>query len=135
MGSSPVIEAPNSSRARCTLGTVGGSSGREGRSRIGPAIASLYDPAESLSPVNTFASSSYSTCIDDTASDQMTLARHGHRSSFPLRDDSSAHQDEDVTDIAVVVAEQWVPCLHCAGDNPPHASRCEVCFGNLTGSS
>lgn len=130
-----MIEAPSSSRARCPIGTVGGSLGREGRSRIGPAIASLYDPAESLSPVNNFASSSFSTCKDDTTLDRMTPARHGHRSSFPLRDDSNAHQDEVVTDIAVVVAEQWVPCVHCAGDNPPHALRCEVCFGNLTGSS
>jgi hypothetical protein len=132
-----VMEAPNSSRVRCSLGTEGRSSGREGRSRIGPAIASLYDPSESLSPVNNFASSSYSTSMDDTASDRMTPARHGHSSSFPLRDDSNAHQEEeeDVTDIAMVVAEQWVPCVHCAGDNPPHALRCEVCFGNLTGSS
>jgi hypothetical protein len=130
-----VIEAPSSSGVRCPLGTEGRSSGREGRSRIGPAIASLYDPAESLSPVNNFASSSYSTSIDDAASDRMTPVRHGHSSSFPLRDDSNAHQEEDVTDIAVVVAEQWVPCVHCAGDNPPHTLRCEVCFGNLTGSS
>lgn len=130
-----MIEVPSSSRARYLSGTEGRSSGSEGRSRIGPAIASLYDPAESLSPVNTFASSSYSTSIDDAASDTMTPAKHGHSSSFPLRDDSNTHQEEDVTDIAVVVAEQWVPCVHCAGDNPPHAIRCEVCFGNLTGSS
>ena len=55
-----------------------------------------------------------------------------HRSPVTGHHDNNTQLDEDVTDIAVVVAEQWVACVHCAGDNPPHARRCEVCFGCLT---
>jgi hypothetical protein len=35
-------------------------------------------------------------------------------------------------DISIVVAEQWTACVHCTTDNPPHAARCEVCFGALS---
>lgn len=37
--------------------------------------------------------------------------------------------------IAIVVAEQWIACVHCSADNPPNAARCEVCFGTLARST
>jgi hypothetical protein len=37
--------------------------------------------------------------------------------------------------VPVVVAEQWISCVHCTMDNPPEATRCEVCYGLLVGHS
>ena len=111
--------------------------GTEGRSRVAPAIASLYDPSETSSPVDSFASSSYPTGRDCLDLERMMSLRHSHSHScsFTQHHDDITQQDEDLTDIAIVVAEQWVACVHCAGDNPPYAHRCEVCFGSLTGTS
>ena len=106
----------------------------DGSCRIAPAIASLYDPGESSSPVGNFAASSYPTC-PEIASERAMPVRRGHSSAFAPHHDDDALHDEEVTDIDVVVAEQWVACVHCAGDNPPHAHRCELCFGSLTGIS
>lgn len=128
--SGPVEDVPRSSGSRYHSGTGG-------RSRVAPAIASLYDPSESSSQVDSFASSSYPTGRDCLDSEGTMSVRQDHSSAFTQHhdDDNIAQQDEDVTDIAVVVAEQWVACVHCAGDNPPYAHRCEVCFGSLTGTS
>lgn len=67
------------------------------------------------------------------------------RDCVASRIDTHAHTDMDTDidytdgdgegeqgDVSIAVAEQWIPCIHCTTDNPPHAARCEVCFGSLS---
>ena len=47
-------------------------------------------------------------------------------------EDNDEEEEEEEEKIDIVIAEQWVGCVHCTADNPPLVLRCEVCHGPLT---
>ena len=106
-------------------------------SPVAAAIATAYSPSSSSAP------SSYSPIRVEGVS---SGSREGGGGEDRVVDrgggvigvcrghgDSSGDEgDGDGEGVAIVVAEQWVSCVHCAADNPPSSSRCEVCYGPLT---
>ena len=109
-------------------------------SGLATAVATAYDPAASDEALSSLANAATRGAVPGNsirASESRSYGRDGEddehevglHSNSPI--DRSSHPEDEGEGMAIVVAELWVSCVHCAADNPPSAVRCEVCFGAL----